>query len=328
MNIISKMLKKISPFHNYPDTYLFKKYLKPYNINPYVFPYNLEFDGTTYWINQIDLTQGSNFHFKTIKDYRYFQKILSQKNMHLKNEFIEISENTSSEEILSILNEIQNYQVKVTLLLDQHKAFNVKEITHLNLTFKNLVILNFIDFYSKVGMKQVQELLNPLAKFGAKCGIGISIVGDNKDISYNILSSLSNTVESSGQSFYLNSKPFDNVFNKYSDIFQQLQNVQYIVHSSKLSIEDKRQHENSGLIDDGVHVFYNNPEYKYPSTPEEFNREFMLEMRHGTIGKYTYCYLLKKLTDFIIVHELHSQKLGFIYNEKLNKISRAMITEK
>lgn len=325
MSFFTTFLKKLSPFHSVPDTVLFQKYLKPLRLNHYELPYGIDFDGTTYWFNTLDLINKSNFHFKTNKDYLFFRNYMQKKIVNLNYQNIEINSSQTKEEIIDILTQIQNHQVTVALLLDKHSSYSVKEVPQLNLPFKNVIILDFIDFYNKIGMINVQELLLPLVKFGSKCGIGVSVVGNPKDISVSILPELTNTFESSGQSFYLNSKPFDDVITKFNQTMVQLNNLSYF-SSSRVNIQDDKQYKNSGLIDEGVFVFYDHPDYRKPQTYEEHMREFNMEITHGTYGKYSYAYCLKKNEDKLIVMEPISQKIGYIEEDKKYKLGRARIT--
>lgn len=324
MSFLNSILKKISPFHNTTDLVLFPKNVKPYLIDPYVIPYQLEFDGVTNWVRTLNLFTSPHFHFSSKKEYNYFKSTVENLKT-LKFENIEVTEIMTSEEILKTLNDLQTHHVKIVMLIHQKGVTNLSQIPQLQVPIKNLVILNYEDFYQKIGMTNVKELVYPLVQSGSACGIQVSVIGDQKNISPNVLSSIVNKVESSGSWHYLNSEVFDNISKKYENVLNYLSQVPSFVSGSKLVFEDDSQYKNQGLVESGVFVFYDDRKYKEPETKEERNTEFALKMRHGAYGKCRYVYVLSKTEDFLIVEDIYSHQIGMIDSEKLSQVSRARV---
>lgn len=328
MSLITNFLKKISPFYSISDQDLFSRLRRTKDVSPYLIPYQIEFDGTAYWFDTLDLFNEPNFHFKTAKDYFKFKEIIDT-NKRLLFSNIEISKEMSKEEIEKIFTDAQDTLIRIRLMLDSKKELSIQYFPHLQIPIKNYVILDFIDLYQKVGSQFISDIIFPIAKVGRTCGLNLSVVGDQKTISPNILSSISNTVESSGQSLYINSKVFDNVQKKYEFLVTELVNKSATYLSSgNFFFYDDSQFKNQAMIGEGSFMFYDHPQYKPPQTHEEKVKELKLELNWGTAGKYFYIYGIKLIDDRLIVHDIHTNRLGYIEADKFGKLSRARVSIK
>lgn len=324
MSFITNLLKKLSPFYSVTDLYLFQKFSKKMNVSPYVVPYNIQFDGTTYWFSTFNCITNPNFYFKTSKDYKYFKEVVeSNKNLLFKN--MDITKDHSKEDIKKVFTDAVFEMIKVRLVLDSKKDYSIEQAPHLQYSIKNLVIHDYSDLFLKVGQEFVQENIIPILEVGRTCGLNISVMGDKKNIPSSFFAKISNTFESSGQSYYLNSEPFENVQKKYNDITSQLSNKSFISNQN-IKLYDDKQFKNKALIGEDVFLFYDHPNYVKPQTHEEFMNEFNLEMRHGTCGKFEYIYGLKKFEDKLIVMGVDSLKIGYIEDDKHVKLSRARVS--